>query len=54
MFYLDGCSVYAGIAQKHSSIHNNVLYESNDDDIAEDMPSLLDDSLSTTFNKHVA
>ncbi|XP_066365344.1 SCAR-like protein 1 isoform X1 [Miscanthus floridulus] len=43
-----------GIAQKHSSIHNNVLYESNDDEIAEDMPSLLDDGLSTTFNMHVA
>lgn len=54
MFYLDGCSVYTGIAPNHSSIHNNVLYESYDDEISEDMHSLLDDGLSTTFNKHVA
>ncbi|XP_021307242.1 SCAR-like protein 1 isoform X2 [Sorghum bicolor] len=43
-----------GISPKHSSIHNNVLYESYDDEIAEDMHSLLDDGLSTTFSKHVA
>ncbi|KAJ1293002.1 hypothetical protein BS78_01G034400 [Paspalum vaginatum] len=42
-----------GIAPKHSSIHNNLLYESYDGDIAEDMHSLLDDGLSDPFGKHV-
>lgn len=42
-----------GIAQKHSSIHNNLLYESYDDDISEDMHSLLDDDQPALFNKHV-
>ncbi|WVZ61017.1 hypothetical protein U9M48_010957 [Paspalum notatum var. saurae] len=49
----DGHMHQDGIAPKHSSIHNNLLYESYDDDITEDMHSLLDDGLSDPFNKHV-
>ncbi|TVU44422.1 hypothetical protein EJB05_03863 [Eragrostis curvula] len=43
-----------GIAVKHPNMHNNLLYESNDEEIVEDVLSLPDDDLSTPFNMHVA
>ncbi|RCV40245.1 hypothetical protein SETIT_9G037400v2 [Setaria italica] len=43
-----------GIAPEHSGMRNNLPYESYDDEIAEDMHSLLNDGLSTPFNKDVA
>ncbi|KAF8748243.1 hypothetical protein HU200_012986 [Digitaria exilis] len=43
-----------GIAPENSDVCNNLSCESYDDEIAEDMHSLLDDDLSTSSNKHAA
>jgi hypothetical protein len=51
---LDGCSVDSGIAPEYSGTCNNLPCESYDDEIAEDMHSLLDDGLSTPFNNYAA
>jgi hypothetical protein len=50
--FCNGCSTGSGIAPTHPNMLNNLLYESNDDEIVEDMDSLPDEDLSTLVNKH--
>jgi hypothetical protein len=48
----NGSSADSGIALTLPNMHNNLLYESNDNVIVEDVDSLPDDDLSVPVNKH--